>query len=206
MSDAANRGEHDFTRAWEDEAEHAAVQGKMQVFARSLLAGYQAGPAAAAPAPAASTPSAPAAVRPVPRMTSVAQRKAALAKSKAAVKSPAAAALTDEQLRGYTLSYGGAATYVYSASSTASDGLVLYVSVVAQREPNGELKVALSNVTDSAHLDRTPRLELVDAVDAEASNRASLLFEARAQNSRQFALYRVIGAESQQTFATGSTQ
>jgi hypothetical protein len=43
-------------------------------------------------------------------------------------------------------------------------------------------------------------------VDAEASNRASLLFELRAQNSRQFALYRVIGAHAEQTFLTGSTQ
>jgi hypothetical protein len=49
-------------------------------------------------------------------------------------------------------------------------------------------------------------MRLVDAVDAEASNRASLLFELRAQNSRQFALYRVIGGRADQTFATGSTQ
>jgi hypothetical protein len=44
------------------------------------------------------------------------------------------------------------------------------------------------------------------SVDAEASNRASLLFELRAQNSRQFALYRVIGARADQTFLTGSTE
>jgi hypothetical protein len=49
-------------------------------------------------------------------------------------------------------------------------------------------------------------MRLVDAVDAEASNRASLLFELRAQNSRQFALYRVIGTRAEQTFLTGSTQ
>jgi hypothetical protein len=49
-------------------------------------------------------------------------------------------------------------------------------------------------------------MRLVDVVDAEASNRASLLFELRAQNSRQFALYRVIGAQAAQTFLTGSTQ
>ncbi len=41
--------------------------------------------------------------------------------------------------------------------------------------------------TDAAHLDRTPRMQFVDVVDAEASNRASLLFELRGQNARQFA-------------------
>jgi hypothetical protein len=46
----------------------------------------------------------------------------------------------------------------------------------------------------------------VDAVDAEASNRASLLFELRGQQSRQFALYRVIGEQAQQSFVTGTTQ
>jgi hypothetical protein len=70
----------------------------------------------------------------------------------------------------------------------------------------GEPEIALKNVTDATHLDRTPRMRLVDVVDAEASNRASLLFELRAQNSRQFALYRVIGGQATQTFITGSTQ
>ena len=70
----------------------------------------------------------------------------------------------------------------------------------------GNPQVALKSVTDSTHLDRTPRMRLVDAVDVEASNRASLLFELRAQNSRQFALYRVIGAHADQIFLTGTTQ
>jgi len=91
---------------------------------------------------------------------------------------------------------------VFSASSPGVGGVTRYVTVVAQREPLGELKVAMTNVTDSTHLDRTPWMRLVDVVDAEASNRASLLFELRAQTSRQFALYRVIGAEAQQTFVT----
>ena len=66
----------------------------------------------------------------------------------------------------------------------------------------GQLKVALSSVTDSAHLDRTPRMRLVDVVDAEASNRASFLLELRGQTERQFALYRVIGAQADQIFAS----
>jgi len=49
-------------------------------------------------------------------------------------------------------------------------------------------------------------MRLVDAVDADASNRASLLFELKAQNARQFTLYRVIGAQAEQIFTTGTTQ
>jgi len=70
----------------------------------------------------------------------------------------------------------------------------------------GELKPAIQNVTDEAHLDRTPRMRLVDVVDAEASNRASLLFELRGQRTRQFGLYSVIGARADQRFLSGTTQ
>jgi hypothetical protein len=49
-------------------------------------------------------------------------------------------------------------------------------------------------------------MRLIDVVDAEASNRASLLFELRAARSRQFALYRVIAAKPEQIFVTGSTE
>ena len=119
---------------------------------------------------------------------------------------PPPVALGDEVLRGYTLSYGGAATFVYTASSPGAGGAVRYVSVVVQRESTDKPKVALSSVTDSTHLDRTPWMRLVDVVDADASNRASLLFELRSEHSRQFALYRVIGAQTEQVFQTGSTE
>ena len=46
-------------------------------------------------------------------------------------------------------------------------------------------------------------MRLVDAVDPDDSHRASLLFELRARNSRQFALYSLATAQAQQTFITG---
>ena len=70
----------------------------------------------------------------------------------------------------------------------------------------GGMKAAIESVTDAAHLDRTPRMRFVDVVDAEASNRASLLMELRWQSSRQFALYRVIAAKADQVFVSGTTQ
>jgi hypothetical protein len=39
----------------------------------------------------------------------------------------------------------------------------------------------------------------------DASNRASLLFELRSQNARQFALYHVIAPHPEQIFLTGAT-
>jgi hypothetical protein len=190
-----DRPEHDFTRTWDSDVERADVLGKMQEIARARLAGYDV-PAPAAPAPAAAPVTTPA------RTTARTKKQAAAPPP----PPPAPVALADEQLRGYTLSYGGAATFVYSATSPGAGGVTRYVSVVGQRDPLGEIKVALISVTDSKHLDRTPWMRLVDVVDAEASNRASLLFELRGQSARQFALYRVIGAAAEQVFQTGTTE
>jgi hypothetical protein len=112
----------------------------------------------------------------------------------------------DEELKGFMLSYGGAPTYVYTAHTAGTGGTLEYVTIVAQTDSMGEFKPAIQSVTDAAHLDRTPRMRLVDAVDVEASNRASLLFELRGEKSRQFGIYRVIGAQADQTFLTGTTE
>jgi hypothetical protein len=63
--------------------------------------------------------------------------------------------------------------------------------------------VLLKSVTDGAHLDDTPRMRLVDAVDAMADNRGELLFELRGSTQRQFALYRVLRGEAEKLFASG---
>lgn len=203
VSDAKDRPEHPFGRLWESDEERMQVTASLEEMARAQLAKYD---LAGAPAVASPVAAAPAAAKPSSR-TSAATTAAARARQKkaAAATAPAAVpvALTEESVKAYTLSYGGAATYVYTAVSPGAGGVDRYVSVVAQREPVGPLKLALGSVTDAKHLDRTPWMRLVDAVDAEASNRASLLFELRAQSSRQFALYRVIGAAAEQTFVTG---
>ena len=114
--------------------------------------------------------------------------------------------MLDEELKAYTLSYGGAATYIYSANTGGTGTALRYVTIVAQADGLGDIKPAIQSVTDAAHLYRTPKMQFVDVVDAEASNRASLLFELRSQNSRQFALYRVIASHPEQIFLTGTTQ
>jgi len=194
VSDAADHPPHDFSRAWDDEAEHQAILAKMQTAAHAQLAAYEAANTSA-PAKAPSPP--PDVRRPGSKL------RRGVAKE---TPPPPPEALLDEQLQGFTLSYGGAPTYVYFAHTDGLGPTLRYVTLVAQVNMQGEPEIAIKNVTDATHLDRTPRMRLVDAVDAEASNRASLLFELRAQNSRQFALYRVIGARADQTFITGSTQ
>ena len=144
---------------------------------------------------------------PTPKSPAASAKPSTTANSRAhrtASKTPAPVVLADEELKGYLLSYGGAPTYVYMAHTVETGSVMRYVTVVAQADALGELRLAMASVTDAAHLDRTPWMRLVDAVDVEASNRASLLFELRGQSSRQFALYRVIATKPEQIFATGS--
>jgi hypothetical protein len=134
---------------------------------------------------------------------SASSRTSGAAAKKKAAAAPVAVLLTNEKMDGYTLSYGGLPTFIYTAESpVAKDGPV-YITMVVQRLPAGELQVALSSVTDAAHLDRVPWMRPVDVVDVDWSHRASLLFEMRAQTSRQFALYRLTSARAEQTFITG---
>jgi hypothetical protein len=77
-----------------------------------------------------------------------------------------------------------------------------FVTLVAQPDLYGSILVIYKSVTDSAHLDDTPRMRLVDAVDAEGDNRGELLFEQRGKFQRQFALFRVLRGSAEQLFAT----
>jgi hypothetical protein len=192
VSDAVNRDPHPFTLEWDDPTQHAAVLEKMQTMARAQLAAYTNTPATKAPAPT------PAVKKTTTTTTTTRPHRTTPA--------PAPTPLLDEELKAYTLSYGGAATYIYSAHTAGTGADLRYVTIVAQDNGLGEIKPAIQNVTDADHLDRTPHMRFVDVVDVEASNRASLLFELRAQNARQFGLYRVIAAHSEQIFLTGTTQ
>jgi hypothetical protein len=194
VSDAVNREPHPFTLAWTDEAERAAVLAKLQGMARAQLAAY-----GGAPAPAATA-------APAVKKTPATPATASKTRRAGAPAGAPAEPLLGEDLKAYTLSYGGAATYVYMAHTAGTGAGLRYVTVVAQADALGEVKPALQNVTDAAHLGRTPRMRFVDVVDAEASNRASLLFEMREQSSRQFALYRVIATKAELVFLTGTTQ
>jgi type II secretory pathway pseudopilin PulG len=191
ISDAVNRDPHPFTLEWDDEAQHKAILEKIQSMARAQLAAYGSTPTTPPPT------SAPAAKNTTP--TTARSHRPATAP---APQTP----LLDEDLKAYTLSYGGAPTYVYSANTGGTGAALRYVTIVAQDDGLGEIKPAIQSVTDAAHFNRTPKMQFVDVVDADASNRASLLFELRSQTVRQFALYRVIASHPEQIFLTGTTQ
>ena len=78
-----------------------------------------------------------------------------------------------------------------------------FVTLVAQPDLYGNVLVLVKSVTDAAHLDDTPRVRLVDAVDAMADNRGELLFELRGATERQFALYRVLRGQADRLFLSG---
>jgi len=199
VSDAVERPTHDFTRAWQGDDERTTLLAKLQTEARAQIAAYvKSHPGTGAVAAAPEVKMAPADRR---RINSKQRHGVA---QEAAPAAPVA--LQDEVLRGFELSYNGTPTFVYTAHTDGTGATRKDVTLVAQMNPAGDPQYAIRNVTDEAHLDQSPRMRLVDAVDPDASNRASLLFELKAQSARQFSLYRIIGAQSEQIFTTGTTQ
>jgi hypothetical protein len=210
ISDAAFHDPHPFAREWATSTEHAETLAALQTLAKPRIANYtltnKLSPTPPSPAP---TPSAPAksgtptlvaqGLSPGSgRVSHPAGKKGALAPAK-----PPTFTLTNEHLSGYSLTYGGLPTFIYTAEVPLAAGGPVYVTLVAQRLPSGELQLSLNSITDATHLDRTPWLRPIDVVDPDWSHRASLLFELRAQTTRQFALYRLVSAQAEQTFITG---
>ncbi len=203
VSDAANREPHLFAREWASPTERAETLADLEVAARPRIANYLLTNKLTAAAAASAAPSF--AKTPNQNPTSAATGRTArrAAARRISTLPPPAFTVANEQLSGYTLSYGGLPTFIYTVETPTTLGTPVYLTLVAQRLPAGELQVALSSITDAGHLDRTPWMRPIDVVDADASHRASLLMELRAQSSRQFALYRLITAQAEQTFVTG---
>ena len=110
--------------------------------------------------------------------------------------------LTNEQLSAYTLTDGGPPTFIFTTESPLTTGGPVYLTLIAEPGPSATLHPVLFSITDATHLDRTPWFRLVDAVDPDATHRASLLFELRSQSTRQFAIYTLTDGEVRQTLLT----
>jgi hypothetical protein len=186
VSDAKNRPAHPWTYSWSSPEDEAKMKASLEGIARTALG---LNPPAAKPAPKRTT-------------TTTSSRK--LAKPAAL---PEPAALAGEQFHVFELAYGSGATLVLSAHTDGPPEKQKFVTIVAQPDLYGNALVLLKNVTDAAHLDQTPRMRLVDAVDAMADNRGELLFELRGATQRQFALYRVLRGQAEKLFVTsGGTE
>jgi hypothetical protein len=123
--------------------------------------------------------------------------------------------LGQESFRSFELEYGAAATMVFSASTPPPSAPSLdangqpipappqrFVTLIAQLDLYGNPIVLKKSITDAAHLDQTPRMQLIDAVDAMGDNRAELLFALIGDHERSFALYSVINGAVQPVFTT----
>jgi hypothetical protein len=110
---------------------------------------------------------------------------------------------SDVQLRVFDLTNSNDAVIVLTARVRGPQPVVsgedtvppkdFFVSEVAREDLNGDLHKVSSNLTDTQHLDVSPRWELIDAVDANGDGAGELLFRKTSDAGSAFAIYRVIG-------------
>jgi hypothetical protein len=185
VSDAKTRPPHPWDYSWSSPDDEAKMKSSLEDIARGAL-GLNPPPAKTAPK----------------RTTAQTGARTAVSR-KAKSAPPVPAPLADEEFRVFELAYGSGATMVLTAHTDGPAAQQKFVTLVAQPDLYGNVFVLLKNVTDGAHLDDTPRMRLVDAVDAMADNRGELLFELRGATQRQFALYRVLRGQVDQLFVSG---
>lgn len=181
VSDAADRPPHDFAYNWANADEQSTARSTLEQLAWQEIAPPEPKPAKA----------------PVRRTHT---RKIA-ASPKPAAPQPHFA---EEQFKAFELAYGSGSTIVFTARTEGEGASQRFITLIAQPDLYGKPQILLKQVTDGAHLDQTPQMRLIDAVDADGDNRAELLFELRGPEHRQFALYRVNRSQVEQVFATAA--
>lgn len=183
VSDAQNHPDHPWVYSWANPTDGANMKAQMEDLARTTLGLNQPPPPAAKPAP---------------HRPGVAAKK-----TPPPPPPPPPAQLQDENFRVFELAYGSGATMVLTADTGGPLAQEKFVTIIGQPDLYGKLQVILKNVTDGTHLDETPHMRIVDAVDALADNRGELLFELRGETSRQFVLYRVMRGRADKLFVSG---
>jgi hypothetical protein len=100
----------------------------------------------------------------------------------------------DVQLKVFDLTNANDPVLVLTAKARMpSRDLEYYATVVGHEDVYSEVHKAFANISDSLHLDVRPRLELIDAVDADGDGRGELLFRRVSDAGSAYDLYRVIG-------------
>lgn len=120
---------------------------------------------------------------------------------------PKNAVIKDYDLRFFDLDFSNSATLVLTAKlpmpAAGSRPFIYYATYVAHLDVNGEPVKVFSSVTDTTHLDVFPRLELIDALDADANGRGDLLFRQYSDASSNYGLYRVFPYNMEKIFEGG---
>jgi hypothetical protein len=202
VSDAGNIGKQSFAYEWSSPADAANAQKELQAQAVQLLA---AKPSTDSPTNATSTAKKATAATTQPATAhkssagTTTTRKTAARKTTQRAKAQPLEPLTDVHFSAFALTSGSGATLVltaHEANGTRS------IAMIALQDIYGKIDVLWHSVTDDTHLDVTPRMRLIDAVDPRGDGRANLLFEERNDTDRRFVLYAVGASDAQQVFAT----
>jgi hypothetical protein len=189
VSDARTRSEHSWNYSWANPEDEAALKASLEDTARSLL-GLNPPPPLPPPAP----------------LKSGSRKKADSDASLPPSIPPTPAPLMDENFRVFELAYNSSSTLVLTAHNDAPLAEQKLVTLIAQPDLYGNLMVLLKVVATGAHLDDTPQMRLIDAVDALADNRGELLFELRGATQRQFVLYRILRGQAEMLFVSGEEE
>jgi hypothetical protein len=129
----------------------------------------------------------------VPAAASASSRKVG---TKAAAKK-SSASFEDVQLRIFDISLSNEPVLVLTATAHLPEAEKesptpdYYVTLVARSDINGDMRKLMAMVTDPQHLDVSPRMQLIDAVDADGDGRAELLFRQISDAGAAYVIYRV---------------
>ena len=109
---------------------------------------------------------------------------------------PAKPAFDEPYLRVFDLSNSNEPVLILSAkthppTSAAESFVPQEITLIARTNLEGELSKLFFSQTDSRHLDVAPRLEVIDAVDADGDGRGELLFRRTFDSGSAYAIYRV---------------
>ncbi|HKD83477.1 MAG TPA: hypothetical protein VKB58_01925 [Terriglobales bacterium] len=125
---------------------------------------------------------------------------------------PKNARISDYDLRAFDLDYSNSPTFVFMATLPVPGAKAFrrpefdyYVTLVAREDINGTPIVIFTSVTDSNHLDAFSRMEIIDAVDADANGRGDLLFREYSDVGISYGLYRIYPYEMRKVFEGGAS-
>jgi hypothetical protein len=101
------------------------------------------------------------------------------------------------QFRGFDVWKNNQVVMIFSAEAhlppapgAVASPTIYSVSIAARTDIYGNLRKLYSGVTDKFHLDVTPRLELIDVVDADGDGRGELLFRETTDAGTGYVIYR----------------